>query len=221
MSLGRATPHSVSFRGASRSSKSLGSQRIPQRLLLETGTEHMRSLIIALVVASVCDVACAPTPPPTLLASSTPASIMQMLGSADYSLDISSTGSITLTNGEYVEPAAPGSATRLTVRLGDTIATGDLNGDGVEDAAVILVADPGGSGTFSYVAAVVNQDGDLQGVASALLGDRIEIKSMTIRGGTIEVTILDRAPGEPMASPPTIEVTLSYQLHGARLEQGS
>jgi hypothetical protein len=181
----------------------------------------MRSLIVTLVFASVCAVACAPALPPTIPASSTPASIMQMLGSADYSLDVLSTGSITLTNGEYVGPAAPGSATRLTVRLADNIATGDLNGDGVEDAAVILVADPGGSGTFSYVAAVVNQEGDLHGVASALLGDRIEIKSLTIRGGAIEVTILDRAPGQPMASPPTIEVTESYRLQGSRLEQGS
>jgi hypothetical protein len=180
----------------------------------------MRSLILALVLASECAVACAPAPLPTPPTGPTPTFTMQMLGSADYSLDISSTGSITLTNGEYVGPAAPGFATRLTVRLGDTIARGDLNGDGVEDAAVILLADPGGSGTFSYVAAVVNQEGRLHGVASALLGDRIEIRSLTTQGGTIEVTILDRAPGEPMSSPPTIEVTRSYKLRGARLEQG-
>jgi hypothetical protein len=50
-------------------------------------------------------------------------------------------GEIQLHHGHYEKAAAPGSAAMTTVRLGDTWAFGDVNGDGTEDAAVTLAAD--------------------------------------------------------------------------------
>lgn len=142
---------------------------------------------------------------------------MQELGSIEYPLDLSPDGTVRLSEGEYVGSAAPGSATKLTVRLTGTMATGDLNGDGVDDAAVVLLADPGGSGTFYYLAAALKEGDGYHSVVSTLLGDRIDVETVKIQKSTIEVTFLDRAPGQPMAAAPTVQTTRSYQLHGDQL----
>ena len=51
----------------------------------------------------------------------------------------------------------------------------------VADAVVILYASGGGSGTFRYLAAVVNEQGQPQHVASALLGDRVRIDLIVVQ----------------------------------------
>ncbi|MCB0173146.1 MAG: LysM peptidoglycan-binding domain-containing protein, partial [Anaerolineae bacterium] len=56
---------------------------------------------------------------------------------------------VTLTDGQYEgEPFVEGGASRPTVNFNpNDVAFGDLNGDGVEDAAVLLSENSGGSGT--------------------------------------------------------------------------
>ncbi len=144
-------------------------------------------------------------------------SILPQLTSAEFPLDISPSGTVRLTDGIFEGKPEPGSATRLTVRLGNTIATGDLNADGVDDAVVILIVDPGGSGTFTYLAAVLNEDGVPRPVASALLGDRVVVNSLAIRDGTIGVTLLEHGPGQPLTAPPTLQQDRSFTLQDGRL----
>ena len=48
---------------------------------------------------------------------------------------------ITLVNGKAVSNAEPGSATRTTTRIIGRPANGDVNGDGVADAAIVLIRD--------------------------------------------------------------------------------
>jgi hypothetical protein len=171
-------------------------------------------------------VSCAPSPGPAdlpqtqLTATATLAvdAFVSSLGAVEYPLDLAPGGSIALDDGEFSGPAAPGSATRLTVRLGDQVAMGDLNGDGVDDAAVVLIADPGGSGTFYYVAAVINSAGIAKGVDSVLLGDRITIESLAIDAGQIKVVFLDRSPSDPMSSAPSVRRSESFRLSLDRLE---
>src|SRR3982750_63025 len=62
---------------------------------------------------------------------------------------------VTLTNGRAERDAAPGSA-KAVAALTDKRVTGDIDGDGRTDAIVILTYQPGGSGTFYYVAALLN-----------------------------------------------------------------
>ena len=52
----------------------------------------------------------------------------------------------------------------------DLVAFGDLDGDGIWDAAVVLEANGGGSGTFRSLEAVVNEDGAPVHVASRPAG---------------------------------------------------
>ncbi|MEE4261219.1 MAG: hypothetical protein V2I56_00930, partial [Desulfobacteraceae bacterium] len=95
---------------------------------------------------------------------------------------------------------------------------GDLNGDGRDDAALFLVYDPGGSGTFYYVATAIARDGIFQGTNAVLLGDRIAPRTINIRNKVIAVYYADRRPDEPMAAAPSIVKTMYLTLKKGRLE---
>jgi LysM repeat protein len=125
---------------------------------------------------------------------------------------------VQLADGKYEgEPFVEGGASRPTVVFADPFtAFGDLNGDGIEDAAVILAENSGGSGVFIYLAAVVDQDGMPVNAATRLLGDRVEIKSLTIDNGQIVIAMLTQGPDDPFCCP-TLEVTLPFRLEGDQL----
>jgi hypothetical protein len=144
-------------------------------------------------------------------------SILEALPNAEYLIELASTGKAQLKDGAFEEEAAPGSATKTKIQLGKIQAIGDVNGDGLEDALVTLVVDPGGSGTFTYLALVLNQDGKPKPLAAVLLGDRIVVKSLALQNGTMEVTMLTRKPEEPMSTEPTLEQKLNFLLQGDRL----
>ena len=86
---------------------------------------------------------------------------------------------------------------------------GDLNHDGRTDAAVLLLQHTGGSGSFIYLAAAVD---DVSAIESFFLGDRIRVRSMAIKNGVVTVDYLEHSAKQPMASPPTVEVSRSFKL---------
>ena len=93
----------------------------------------------------------------------------------------------------------------------DLVAFGDLNGDGIWDAAVVLEANGGGSGTFRSLEAVVNEDGAPVHVASALLGDRVQLEEIIIADQYIKVQMVTHGEGDAMCCP-TLRVVQLYQL---------
>jgi len=124
---------------------------------------------------------------------------------------------VQLTNGKYEgEPFVEGGASRPTVLFIEPYALGDLNGDGAEDAAVLLVENSGGSGSFVYLAAVVNKDGKPENAATTLLEDRAQVKSLTIANGKITVEMVTHGPEDPRCCP-SQEETRVYKLEGDRL----
>jgi RNA polymerase sigma factor (sigma-70 family) len=153
--------------------------------------------------------ASAPTPaaPP---AGDTSLSV-EALKNADYRSEHAGDGRFRLVNGVHVEKESPNSATELRITLSDMMARGDLNKDGATDAAVVLVINTGGSGTFYELAAILNQNGKPSHAASAALGDRVQIKQVTIKDGEIAVRLVTQGPNDPMSSP-TLEVTRRYRL---------
>ncbi len=124
---------------------------------------------------------------------------------------------VALLNGFSQTPAAPGSALMVTTRIFGTPASGDLNGDGRPDAAMLITQDSGGSGTFFYVAAALNSSQGTMGTNAFYLGDRIAPQNISINNGVILVNYADRYPGEPMTTRPSLGVSKYFAVQGGAL----
>jgi heat shock protein HslJ len=140
------------------------------------------------------------------------------LANMEYKSEWTQSGTAPLVDGEYREPAAPGSATETVVTLTEQVAYGELNGQ--DAAAVVLVTDPGGSGTFYDLAIVMEEGGQPVNVATTSLGDRVQIQALTIVGNEIVVEMVNQGPDDPMCCP-TQQVVQTYALEGNELVQTS
>jgi heat shock protein HslJ len=140
----------------------------------------------------------------------------EALGNLAYLSEFGENGTVQLTGGQYRAPAAEGSASEIIVSLSNFAAFGDLNGDGVEDAAVILVSSGGGSGVFYDLAVVIDENGTLTNVAIDSLGDRVQVKGLQVTDGEIVVSLLTHAPSDPLCCA-TQNTILHYQLVGDQL----
>ena len=123
-------------------------------------------------------------------------------------------GVINLKDGLFAE-AIPNSSSKLKVDYVDS-ATGDLNGDGVEDAVVLLAINTGGTGTFMQLAAVLNQIGQLKHIDTADLGDRTKVNSIQIEDGIIKVQTIVHSASDPQCCP-SLEKLQEFVLQGDRL----
>ena len=146
--------------------------------------------------------------------------VVTNLESATYLTENTRDGSAALEGGEFRAPAAPGSAAELVIRLGKW-SLGDLDGQGDLDAAAITVEEPGGSGTFFYLHALIKDDDNLRDADVAFLGDRIRIEGVSVHAGVITVAMLDRPPDAPFVEPPSVPVIRQFRLQGGDLAEVS
>lgn len=116
---------------------------------------------------------------------------------------------VRLVNGKY--EAGSGADYLLATMLADPIALGDINGDGLADAAVILGENTGGSGVFESLVVVLNQGGVPAQWADTRLGDRVKVNSMAIQGQQVVMNLLVSGPNDPMCCPSLAE-TQAYRL---------
>jgi hypothetical protein len=124
---------------------------------------------------------------------------------------------VPLIDGRFSAAAAPGSATRITATVFGRPLVADLDQDGDDDAVVVVLYDPGGSGTFYYIAAAINKNGSYYGTRGHLLGDRIIMQTVKISNGVVLARYLDRRPTEPMSAPPTIRKKMQLRFSGGNL----
>jgi len=117
---------------------------------------------------------------------------------------------VALVNGRAEREAAPGSATKVTTTLADPRVSGDVDGDGRPDTVVVLIYQPGSSGTFSYVAVLLNAAGGVTTAPAVLLGDRIKVTGVKLEGRTIVVDVLDRTAGQPFSESPSVASTKRF-----------
>jgi heat shock protein HslJ len=120
----------------------------------------------------------------------------ETLANLTYRSEWTASGEAPLVDGLYSEPAAPGSAIELSISLGEHLAFDRAR----ERAAAILIASPGGSGTF-YELALVEADGVPEHVASVTLGDRVLIQSLAFDGDEIVVEMVAHGAEDPMCCP--------------------
>jgi hypothetical protein len=128
-------------------------------------------------------------------------------------------GTFTLKDGRWEgEPYMPGAAARPFVSLAPSFrVTGDLDGDGAEEAVVVLAESSGGSGTFEYLAVVKRTASGIENMATAALGDRVKIRSARVEKGTLLVSVVRVGEDDPMCCPGEL-ADLGWTLAGSRLE---
>ena len=128
---------------------------------------------------------------------------------------------VTLVNGKAEQAAAPGSAEKIVTQYFGNAVQVDLNGDGKMDSGFLLTQTTGGSGTFFYAAAAIqNPDGTYTGTNAILLGDRIAPQSTSVdpnNPAQFVVNYADRAPGEPMTTQPSHGVSKTFKLDNGML----
>ena len=150
--------------------------------------------------------------PPPVIRPLTRAAVANATFRTEYAIEGSdSAATIRLTNGRY--ESRDGS---LSVTLLPDVAFGDLDDDTVPEAAAVLVSQPGGSGSFyDLVVLAATPDGPRQ-VATALLGDRVDIESLAIIDRQIALQLVIQSPADPMCCPTRREAR-TYALVGDSL----
>ena len=130
-------------------------------------------------------------------------------------------GTRILLNGCFEREGAPGSAMKIKTSVFGKPAYGDIDGDGHEDAAMVIVRDPGDSGTFFYVAAALKVDGAYHGTNGVLLGDRVSPQDIKIRNGVVVANYTDRRTEESMAITPSIGKSKYLTINNGLLSEMS
>ena len=138
---------------------------------------------------------------------------MNELRNARYSLP--DVGEFQLQNGAYVNVPQQQRVT-LVDRPG-YVQFGDLDNDQKTEGLVVLAANTGSSGTFYYLVAVTEQQGQLRPVAATLLGDRIQVQEISVVNGQVKVELITQGPNDPMCCP-TLTVTANYTLQANQFQ---
>ena len=119
---------------------------------------------------------------------------------------------VTLINGSAETSVTPGSAEKVETKYFGNETIGDFNGDGAPDIAFLLTQDPGGTGTFFYVAAALKTANGYQGTNAILLGDRIAPQTTEFKNGMIIVNYAERALSDPMTAQPSVGVSKYFKI---------
>lgn len=126
---------------------------------------------------------------------------------------------VQLVNGMHSVPIAADSSVRIVTRYFGNEAFGDLDHDGVDDAAFLVTQSGGGSGTFYYVVAALKGPNGYSGTNAVFLGDRIAPQPSQIQEGVLFVHYGDRSPNEAMTAVPSIGVSRSFHVEAGILSE--
>ncbi len=123
---------------------------------------------------------------------------------------------VQLTDGKY-ESSPPGSPDYASATLMDHSARGDLNGDGVDEIAVAVVENYGGTGNFVFIAVYTLTSGEPVFQTSTLVDDRPAINALSIENGEIFLDAITHDAEDPFCCP-TLHNQRHYQLIDDQLQ---
>jgi heat shock protein HslJ len=155
--------------------------------MLRTLLHHMPAVVI--LAYSLCSPVAAAVPTTEQLANMTYTGLFEELTK--------------LNNGRWEgEPFVAGGASRPAVGLvEDFNLTGDVDGDGSDEAVVLLWETSGGSGTFDYIAVVGMRDAAPYNLGTALIGERVQVRAGRIIGNRIELDVIEAGHDDAACCP--------------------
>lgn len=117
---------------------------------------------------------------------------------------------VQLVNGEF---SGVLDGVELNVKVRPEVAFGDLNNDGVEDAALLISENTGGSGIFVSLIVVHSQGDHFRQAPGVLVDDRPIIDQLVIDNGLILLEGKVHGPNDPMVDP-TMVISAAYRVFG-------
>ena len=100
------------------------------------------------------------------------------------------------------KPYVEGGASRPSVGLVENfVLTGDLDGDGSDESIVLLWQSSGGSGTFDHLAVMAEVGGELRNIATAPLGDRVQVRRAEISYGALYLEVIQAGEDDAACCP--------------------
>jgi hypothetical protein len=118
---------------------------------------------------------------------------------------------VQLTDGKYNQGTDATTLNYASIILTDSVALGDLNGDGVNEAATIFFENYGGTGNFGFLAIYTNVDGLPVFLSSTMIDDRPLINSMTIENREVYLDATTHGFEDPGCCP-ALPTTHRYAL---------
>lgn len=127
---------------------------------------------------------------------------------------------VTLEDGRWEgTPYVEGGASRPSVGLSTDICfSGDLDADGQVETVVILWQSSGGTGSNIYIAVMKSENSGYENISTALLGDRVKLRSGKIDSGKIILEVLQAGEDDPMCCPTQL-ATRIWTLQDSQLEE--
>jgi hypothetical protein len=143
-----------------------------------------------------------------------------VLRNATYQAPWVAGGEFTLSDGRFEGVHAVDARIPVRTMMVGAPGRGDLNGDGIPDAAVVFATSTGGQEVYYEVAAVLNEQGKPVHVATAPIGDRIRFQWVNIRNGEIVVEFFAHGEKDAMCCP-TKKTTRRFRLEPGWLREVS
>ncbi len=122
-------------------------------------------------------------------------------------------GPYTLVDGgfEKEDPISP-----IHSRMIDLMGFGDLDADGDQDAAVVIVTNTGGTGGFYELFVVLDENGQPVSKASTFLGDRIIVKAIRTQNNEIIMDLIVQDDDDPLCCP-SLATTVRFAFENGEL----
>jgi len=185
------------------------------------------SVSMVLLLLVILAIGCSPSPnipaQPTITPNLNPEFLQATLFPGSITLEILKNLEYPVQNGMQLALLVDGKyesgsgSDYFSVNMLNMAAFGDLDADGNEDAAVILVENNGGTGQFEYLVPVFYIAGtQAAGGASAnngfFLGDGVTVNSMRTENGVITLNMLVHSPNDGLCCPGQ-PMTQSYRFY--------
>lgn len=106
-------------------------------------------------------------------------------------------GTVTLAAGKF-EGAADGSSAYLSQQL---VSRGDLDGDGIPEAASVIFTSAGESGAVAHLVLLRHTNGAVENAATLRVGDGVIVRELEIRDGEIRMTTIEHGPQDAACCP--------------------
>jgi heat shock protein HslJ len=110
------------------------------------------------------------------------------------------TGQVTLDGGRWEREAGDEPRARVTLADGFRV-TGNLDADADDEAVVLLAVNTGASGTFDHLAMLKRRGEAVVNVATAELGDRVQVRGAAISDQRLVVDVVRAGPDDAMCCP--------------------